>query len=101
MVIGLAVTREGISIRCWVWSGNTADVTRVEQVKRDLIGWKLGRVLTVVDRGFVSEDNLRLLQRAGGHYIAGERMQSGKPVVEEALSHRGRYQKGHPEELSK
>lgn len=93
VVIGLAVTREGIPIRCWVWPGNTADVSRVKQVKEDLVGWKLGRVITVVDRGFVSEENLRTLQRAGGHYIAGERMQSGKPQVEEALSRPGRYQK--------
>ncbi|WP_109208281.1 IS1634 family transposase [Moorella sp. Hama-1] len=93
IVIGLAVTREGIPIRCWVWPGNTADVTRIDQVKKDLVGWKLGRVITVLDRGFVSEDNLRTLQRAGGHYIAGERMQSGKPSVEEALSRPGRYQK--------
>jgi len=93
VVIGLAVTREGIPIRCWVWPGNTADVTRVKQVKEDLVGWKLGRVISIVDRGFVSEENLRTLQRAGGHYIAGERMQSGKLQVEEALSRPGRYQK--------
>ena len=92
-VIGLAVTRDGIPVRCWVGPGNTADVTRIAQVKQDLIGWKLGRVVTVVDRGFTSEENLRTLQRAGGHYIAGERMLSGKPAVEEALSQAGRYQK--------
>lgn len=93
VVIGLAVTREGIPVRCWVWPGNTADVTRISEIKKDLTGWKLGRVVTVVDRGFTSEDNLRILQRAGGHYIAGEKMQSGKPAVEEALSRAGRYQK--------
>lgn len=64
----------------------------VAQVKKDLFGWRLGRVITVVDRGFSSEDNLRELQRTGGHYIAGERMRSGKPTVEEALSRPGRYQ---------
>ncbi len=92
VVIGLAVTREGIPIRVWTWPGNTADVTRVKQVKEDLIGWKLGRVVTVLDRGFMSEANLRELQKAGGHYIIGEKMQAGKPMVEEALSRAGRYQ---------
>lgn len=96
VVIGLAVTREGIPVRCWVWQGNVADVSLIEQVKRDLIGWKLGRVITVVDRGFTSEENLRMLQRAGGHYIAGEKMRSGKPNVEEALSRSGRYQEVKP-----
>lgn len=90
-VIGLAVTREGIPVRCWVWPGNTADVSVISEVKRDLVGWKLGRVITVIDRGFTSEANLRELQRAGGHYIAGEKMQSGKAEVEEALSRAGRY----------
>ncbi|WXJ87075.1 IS1634 family transposase ISDha15 [Moorella humiferrea] len=90
-VIGLAVTREGLPVRCWVWPGNTADMSVIEEVKRDLVGWQLGRVITVVDRGFASEDNLRYLQRAGGHYIAGEKMRSGKETVEEALTRPGRY----------
>lgn len=92
VVIGLAVTRDGIPVRCWVWPGNTMDMTVIKQVKEDLVGWKLGRVISVVDRGFASEDNLRTLQRAGGHYIAGERMRSGKAPIEEALSRKGRYQ---------
>jgi transposase len=45
----------------------------IEEVKQDLNGWKLNRVISVIDRGFSSDDNLRYLQRAGGHYIAGER----------------------------
>ena len=91
-VIGLAVTRDGIPVRCWVWPGNTADISVVEQVKKDLVGWKLGRVITVLDRGFNSEDNLRYLRRAGGHYIAGEKLRSGKAKTAEALSAPGRYQ---------
>ena len=69
-VIGLAVTRDGLPVRCWVWPGNTADMSVVEEVKKDLIGWKLGRVISVVDRGFVSEENLKTLQKTGSHYIA-------------------------------
>ena len=91
VVIGMAVTREGIPVRSWVWPGNTADMSVVEEVKRDLVGWKLGRVISVMDRGFSSEENLRTLQRAGGHYIVGEKMRSGKPETEEALSKGGRY----------
>lgn len=91
VVIGLAVTREGIPVRVWVWPGQTADMSVVPQVKQDLIGWKLGRVITVCDRGFVSEDNLKTLQRGGGHYIVGEKLRSGKTSVEDALSRPGRY----------
>lgn len=91
-VIGLVVTRDGIPVRCWVWPGNTADMSVVEQVKKDLVGWKLGRVITVLDRGFNSEDNLRYLQRAGGHYIAGEKLRSGRENTAQALKRAGRYQ---------
>jgi len=90
-VIGLAVTREGIPVRCWVWPGNAADMSVVPRVKKDLAGWKLGRVITAVDRGLVSEENLRELRRAGGHYIAGERLRGGKAGSEAALERAGRY----------
>ena len=92
IVIGLAVTREGIPVRVWCWPGNTNDMTVIGEVKDGLRGWRLGRVVTVVDRGFSSDQNLRYLTRAGGHWIAGERMRDGSPDVAEALARQGRYQ---------
>jgi hypothetical protein len=92
VVIGLAVTREGIPVRCWCWPGNTNDMTVIKQVKDDLRGWRLGRVITVVDRGFASDDNLAYLTRAGGHWIAGERLRDGTADVAQVLSRQGRYQ---------
>jgi transposase len=92
IVIGLAVTRTGIPVRCWCWPGNTQDQTLLAEVKDDLRAWKLGRVITVVDRGFSGADNLAYLRRAGGHYIAGMRMRDGNPLVEQVLSRQGRYQ---------
>jgi transposase len=92
IVIGLAVTREGIPVRCWCWPGSTNDQTVLAEVKDDMRDWKLGRVITVVDRGFSSADNLAYLRRAGGHYIAGMRMRDGGDLVETALSRQGRYQ---------
>ncbi|MBK8459505.1 MAG: IS1634 family transposase [Micropruina sp.] len=91
IVIGLAVTKEGIPVRCWCWPGNTTDVTVLPEVKDSMRDWRLGRVVTVVDRGFSSEANLAYLKRAGGHYIAGERMRDGSPLVEASLSRQGRY----------
>ena len=96
IIIGLAVTREGLPIRCWSWSGETSDQAVVQQVKQDLVGWKLGRVVTVVDRGMVSDANLRTLQRAGGHYIAGVKLRAGQPDVHQALSKRGRFTEVQP-----
>jgi hypothetical protein len=92
IVIGLAVTREGIPVRCWVWPGNTADVTVIEQVKDDLRSWRLGRVVTVADSGFSSEANLAYLRRAGGHYICGVKMRETSTKATQALARAGRYQ---------
>jgi transposase len=92
VVIGLAVTREGIPVRVWCWPGNTNDQTVLKQVKDDLRGWRLGRVVTVVDRGFSSNENLAYLTRAGGHWIAGERLRDGGAEVAAVLARQGRYQ---------
>jgi len=92
-VIGLAVTREGIPVRSWVWPGNRSDMDLVKEAKRDLVGWELGRVITVIDRGFSSEENLRYLQRAGGHYIAGVKLRDGKEETVAALARPGRFRR--------
>jgi len=91
VVIGLAVTREGIPVRCWVWPGNTNDQSVVAEVKADLVGWRLGRAIYVVDSGFSGQANLRHLRSAGGHYIAGMKLRSGMAETEQALSRPGRY----------
>src|SRR5579875_1183773 len=91
VVIGLAVTREGIPVRCWVWPGNRSDQTVVEEIKSDLGGWRLGRAIYVVDSGCSGQANLRHLRSAGGHYIAGVKLRSGMAQTEQALSRQGRY----------
>ena len=92
VVIGMAVTREGIPVRVWTWPGNTNDQTTVKTVKDDLRGWKLNRVIWAVDRGFVSEENLKELRAGGAHYVAGKKLRSGEDDVEDALSRAGRFQ---------
>jgi|tagenome__1003787_1003787.scaffolds.fasta_scaffold20898147_1 hypothetical protein len=91
IIIGLAVTREGIPVRCWCWPGNVNDQAILPEVRDGLRGWRLGRVVTVVDRGFSSKANLAYLQRCGGHYIAGERMRDGSAHAREVLARQGRY----------
>ncbi len=90
VTIGLAVTREGIPVRCWVMPGNQHDSKCVEQVQKDLNSWNLGRVVWVMDRGMTSHENKKILQRAGGQYILGEKL-SGSKLNEEALAHPGRF----------
>jgi transposase len=91
VVIGMAVTRTGIPIRVWTWPGNTGDSALIRQVKDDLRVWKLSRVVWVADRGFSSEHNRRYLQRAGGHYIIGEKLRGDSAEAAAALARQGRY----------
>ncbi len=65
IIIGLAVTCEEIPVGVWCWPGNSNDQAVLPQVKDDLRAWRLGRVVTVVDRGFSFAANLDCLRRAG------------------------------------
>jgi transposase len=91
VVIGMAVTRTGIPIRVWCWPGNSNDQELIREVKDDLRAWKLSRVVWVADRGFQSAENRRYLQRAGGHYILGEKLRGKSKEAKAALSRQGRY----------
>jgi len=91
VVIGLAVTRSGIPVRCWVWPGNKADAATVEEVQRDLAGWKLSRVVWVVDRGFAGEKQRHAFQRGGGHVIVGEKLRGFEQLNHKALKRAGRF----------
>jgi transposase len=91
IVVALAVTKDGLPVRSWVFPGNTADSTTVETVKADLKGWKLGRALFVADGGMNSEDNRLELARGCGKYLLASRMGSVKEIKEEVLTRPGRY----------
>ena len=92
VVIGMAVTRDGIPLRVWCWPGNTSDSALIRQVKDEVRDWSLSRVVWVADRGFSSAENRRYLRRGGNHYIIGERLRSGSAEAGAALSRQGRYQ---------
>ena len=91
VVIGMAVTRDGIPVRVWSWPGNTTDTALIRQVKTDLRDWTLGKVVWVADRGFTSKENRRALAAGAGGYILGEKLRSGSAEATAALSRPGRY----------
>lgn len=91
VVVALAVTREGIPVRSWVFPGNTADVSTIETIKKDLRGWNLGRALFVADSGMNSENNRTELAKACGTYLLASRMASVKEIKESVLTQPGRY----------
>jgi transposase len=90
VVVGLAVTRDGLPVKSWVFPGNTADVSTVETVKKDLAGWRLNRVVYVADGGCLSEDNLQTLARGGSGYIVGVPLRKSKEAAE-VLARPGRF----------
>jgi transposase len=90
VVVGFAVTKEGIPVRCFVYPGNASDQEIIRQVKDKLREWRLHRVIWVCDTGFNSEQNRTYLQRAGGHYIIGEKLRQGT-ANRHALARAGRY----------
>ncbi len=70
--IGLVVTDDGIPLGYEVFDGNTNDSTTVERIVRAMEA-KYGQAsrVWVMDRGMVSEANLKFLRERGGSYIVG------------------------------
>ena len=91
VVVALAVTRQGVPVRSWVFPGNTADVSTVEKIRADLRGWNLGRAMFVADSGMNSEDNRNELAKACGKYLLACRMANVAEIKRDVLSKRGRY----------
>ena len=63
----MAVTAEGIPIRCWSFPGRTSDQLVIRRIKDDLASWMLNRILWVTDSGFNSATNRVYLQGGGDH----------------------------------
>jgi len=70
--IGLVVTRDGLPLGYEVFAGNRHDATTVEAIVQAMEA-KYGKAqrIWVMDRGMVSEANLRFLRQRDGHYIVG------------------------------
>jgi len=91
VVIGMAVTAEGVPVRCWSFPGNASDSAIMRTIHDDLAGWRLNRVLWVADAGFASVANRGYLQRGNGHYVLAEKLRSGSAAVRAVLARAGRY----------
>ncbi len=91
VIIAMAVTRDGIPIRCWTFPGDTGDQPIIRRIKDDLGGWNLRRLVWVADRGFASATNRAYLTRGGGHYIHAEKLRHTNAEAADALARPGRY----------
>lgn len=70
--IGLVVSRCGMPLGYEVFAGNTADVTTVEHIVKTMEK-RYGKSdrIWVMDRGMVSEDNIKFLRKENRRYIVG------------------------------
>lgn len=91
VLIAMAVTRDGVPVRCWTFPGNTADTAIIRTIKDDLGGWGLRRLVWVADRGFACAANRTYLTRGGGHYIHAEKLRHTNTEAAAALARPGRY----------
>ena len=91
VVIAMAVTRDGIPVRCWTFPGSESDQRIIRAVKDDLGAWQLHRLVWVADAGFASAANRAYLTRGGGHYIHAEKLRHTNAEAAAALARPGRY----------
>ncbi len=74
IVLALVVTREGFPLAHYTLAGNTQDVQTVRTIVT-AIESRFGKSqrVWVMDRGMMSEENLRFLSEPGRHYLIGTR----------------------------
>jgi len=97
MVVGVVLDNEGRPICSEMWPGNTADVkSLVPIVDRLRKQFKVGEVCIVADRGMISKETIREIERRDRKYILGVRMRNVKEVREEVLGRGGRYEEVYP-----
>jgi len=84
--IAMIVTRSGMPLGYEVFAGNTADVTTVEEMVRQIEN-KYGKSdrIWVMDRGMTSQDNLEFLREENRRYIIGTNKALLKKFEQELL----------------
>lgn len=90
-MLGLAITCEGLPVRCWVMKGHVHDASCVEQIQSDLARWRLDHPVWVVDRESIDAEKHLALQQRGGQVLFGEKMRSANARCRLALSRAGRF----------
>ncbi len=85
--LALVVSREGIPVGYEVFAGNRSDMTTVEEIV-GLMEKRYGKAnrVWVMDRGMVSEKNVRFLKQGDRRYILGTPKSQLKVFEQELLS---------------
>jgi transposase len=92
MVVGAALDGEGRPVSCELWPGNKADAKALlPAIDRLRERFGITRATVVADRGMISKETIRRLERRKLGYMLGARMRSAKEVRLEVLARQGRY----------
>lgn len=92
MVVGAVIDNHGQPICCEMWPGNTTDVTTlIPVIDRIRSRFHISQCCVVADRGMISAQTVKELEKRGVCYILGARMRKVTQIRDEVLSHPGRY----------
>jgi len=101
MIVGVVIDNNGNPICCELWPGNTTDVkTLIPIIDRLKKRFHIGRFCILSDRGMISNNTIKELERRGLLYILGARMRKVKEIKYDVLSRTGRYREVYPESQS-
>jgi transposase len=93
MIVGVILNEKGDPISCELWPGNTADVSSlIPVVDRMRVRFGVGSFCIVADRGMISEDTIKKLEKRNISYILGVRMRKQKVVHQQVLTRPGRFE---------
>ncbi len=92
MVIGTLIDSKGKPVCCEMWPGNTTDVkSLIPVIERIRNRFHIGQFCIVADRGLISAQTLKELDKIQIPYILGTRMRKVNEIKHEVLSRQGRY----------
>ena len=98
MVVGAVIDEKGRPICCEMWPGNTTDVTSlIPVIERIRNRFGIQRFCIVADRGMISKDMVKVLEKENISYILGTRMRRVNEIKADVLSRGGRYTEVYPE----
>jgi len=101
MVVGAVIDSHGKPVCCEMWPGNTADVkSLIPVIGRIRSRFHIGPFCIVADRGMISAETVKELDRRELPYILGTRMRKVGEVRGDVLSRQGRYREVRPERKS-
>ena len=100
MVAGTLINDHGRPVCCEIWPGNTADVkTLLPVADRLKKRFAVDLFCLVADRGMISDETVKALDKKDIPYILGSRMRKNKEIRDEVLSRPGQYQEVNREGL--